>query len=90
MNTTLKRQHLRIGPRPCVTKKKKKNNIQEQATKIREKRTKGRKLINLSVRCLKMLVTMPLEKRHRELYGLQIKGMDCVAGPMKEATQGSS
>lgn len=33
-----------------------------------------------------MLVTVPLEKRHRELYGLQIKGVDCMAGAVKSCT----
>lgn len=37
-----------------------------------------------------MLVTVPLEKRHKELYSLQIKGVDCMAGAMKEVVQGSS
>ena len=58
--------------------------------KTREKRTERKKLTNLLVRRLKMLVTMPLEKRRRELYSLQIRGVDYVGGAMKEAVQGNS
>lgn len=59
------------------------------AKKQREK-NRRKKLTHLLVKCLKVLVTMPLEKRHRELYSLQSRGVDCMAGAMKEAVQGSS